>query len=118
MDEAKVLCDRVAIMDHAKIVALDTTEQLLIKTGADSRMEFTACTALAGETFRTLPGVVAMEQEEPDLLPGHVRLAGHARRALRPGTLRRHEDALDSTSAGRRSKTCSSNDRPPTPRAP
>ena len=64
MDEAEVLCDRVAIMDHAKIVALDTTEQLLIKTGADSRIEFTASTALAGETFRALAGVVAMEQEE------------------------------------------------------
>ena len=29
MDEAETLCDRIAIMDHAKIVALDTTDKLL-----------------------------------------------------------------------------------------
>ncbi len=63
MDEAEVLCDRVAIMDHARIVALDTTEQLLVKTGADSRIEFTAAAAPAAEMIRALAGVVAMEQE-------------------------------------------------------
>lgn len=36
MDEAEVLCDRIAIMDHGKIIALDTPENLigqLLKTG-------------------------------------------------------------------------------------
>lgn len=36
MDEAEVLCDRIAIMDHGKIVALDTPQALidtLLKTG-------------------------------------------------------------------------------------
>jgi ABC-2 type transport system ATP-binding protein len=63
MDEAEVLCDRIAIMDHAKIVALDTTDQLLAKTGIGSRIEFTASTTLPGETFRTLAGVAGLEQE-------------------------------------------------------
>ena len=44
------------------------------KTGADSRIEFTARTALAGETFRTLAGVVAMEEDGQNVLPRHVRL--------------------------------------------
>ncbi len=36
MDEAEVLCDRIAIMDHGKIITLDTPENLigtLMKTG-------------------------------------------------------------------------------------
>lgn len=36
MDEAEVLCDRIAIMDHGKIIALDTPENLigtLLKSG-------------------------------------------------------------------------------------
>jgi ABC-2 type transport system ATP-binding protein len=63
MDEAEVLCDRIAIMDHAKIIALDTTDQLLAKTGVGSRIEFTANTTLPSETFRALAGVVGLEQE-------------------------------------------------------
>ena len=43
---------------------MDTTDQLLVKTGADSRIEFAARTGLSGETFRTLAGVVAMEQDD------------------------------------------------------
>jgi ABC-2 type transport system ATP-binding protein len=63
MDEAEVLCDRIAIMDHAKIVALDTTAQLLAKTGVGARIEFIAGDAPAVETFGTLAGVVGFERE-------------------------------------------------------
>jgi ABC-2 type transport system ATP-binding protein len=31
MDEAEVLCDRVAIMDSGKIIALDSPDQLIDK---------------------------------------------------------------------------------------
>jgi ABC-2 type transport system ATP-binding protein len=63
MDEAEVLCDRIAIMDNARIVALDTTAQLLAKTGIGSRIEFTASTTLTPETFQSLPGVAALERD-------------------------------------------------------
>jgi ABC-2 type transport system ATP-binding protein len=36
MEEADALCDRVAIMDHGKILALDTPEQLKQSVGADT----------------------------------------------------------------------------------
>jgi ABC-2 type transport system ATP-binding protein len=36
MEEADELCDRVAIMDHGKILALDTPEGLKATTGADT----------------------------------------------------------------------------------
>jgi ABC-2 type transport system ATP-binding protein len=64
MDEAEVLCDRVAIMDHAKIVALDTPANLLGSSGIDSRIEFTAVTSRPDEDFQTLAGVVRLERQE------------------------------------------------------
>ena len=36
MEEADTLCDRVAIMDHGKILALDTPEELKRSVGADT----------------------------------------------------------------------------------
>jgi len=36
MEEADALCDRVAIMDHGKILALDTPEALKQSVGADT----------------------------------------------------------------------------------
>jgi ABC-2 type transport system ATP-binding protein len=63
MDEAEILCDRVAIMDHANIVAMDKPENLLNSSGIGSRVEFTATTTLPDEPFRTLPGVVGLERE-------------------------------------------------------
>jgi ABC-2 type transport system ATP-binding protein len=36
MEEADALCDRVAIMDHGKILALDTPEELKRSVGADT----------------------------------------------------------------------------------
>jgi ABC-2 type transport system ATP-binding protein len=39
MDEAQVLCDRIAIMDHSKIVALDTVPKLLAMVGPGATLE-------------------------------------------------------------------------------
>jgi len=36
MEEADELCDRVAIMDHGKILALDTPQELKRSVGADT----------------------------------------------------------------------------------
>jgi ABC-2 type transport system ATP-binding protein len=40
MDEAEHLCDRVAIMDHGKIIALGTPQQLIASVGGDHVVEF------------------------------------------------------------------------------
>ena len=64
MDEAEILCDRIAIMDHAKIIALDTTAHLLEQAQIGSRLEFTVRTSLPRDTFRSLPGVTALEGDD------------------------------------------------------
>jgi ABC-2 type transport system ATP-binding protein len=40
MEEAERLCDRVAIVDHGRIVALDSPENLIKKIDADTRVVF------------------------------------------------------------------------------
>ena len=42
MDEAERLCERVAIMDHGKVIALGTPRELIASLGAEHVVEFTA----------------------------------------------------------------------------
>jgi ABC-2 type transport system ATP-binding protein len=41
MEEAERLCDRVAILDHGRIVAMDTPENLIQSLGGEERIVFT-----------------------------------------------------------------------------
>lgn len=47
MDEAERLCDRVAIMDHGRVIALGTPQQLIAKVGGDHIVEFAVSPAEA-----------------------------------------------------------------------
>ncbi|MFN7992202.1 MAG: ABC transporter ATP-binding protein [Bryobacteraceae bacterium] len=49
MDEAERLCDRVAIMDHGKVIALGTPRELITSIGVEHMVEFSA-----GRIARTL----------------------------------------------------------------
>ena len=40
MDEAERLCDRVAIMDHGRVIALGTPQQLIASVGGEDIVEF------------------------------------------------------------------------------
>ena len=40
MDEAEILCDRVAIVDHGKVIALGTPRELIGSLGAEHVLEF------------------------------------------------------------------------------
>jgi ABC-2 type transport system ATP-binding protein len=43
MDEAERLCDRVAIMDHGRVIALGTPQQLIATVGGEDIVEFAVC---------------------------------------------------------------------------
>jgi ABC-2 type transport system ATP-binding protein len=63
MEEAELLCDRVAIMDHGKIVALDSPAALVRNLGADSRVLFTTSHAFDPKSLQALDGVTRVERE-------------------------------------------------------
>ena len=62
MEEAERLCDRVAIMDHGRIVALDTPEKLISSMGAETRVVFSTPGRLDEGLLRATPGVARMER--------------------------------------------------------
>ncbi len=62
MEEAERLCDRVAIIDHGKIVALDTPRNLIDSLGAENRVVFEVDAHLDTGPLCTVPGVVRVEQ--------------------------------------------------------
>jgi ABC-2 type transport system ATP-binding protein len=62
MEEAERLCDRVAIIDHGRIVALDTPENLIRSLGAEQRVVFTADGPWDDTPLRGVPGVTRVEQ--------------------------------------------------------
>ena len=61
MEEAERLCDRVAIMDHGRVIAQGTTQQLIASLGAEHVVEFAVAEREAGEVNASLltaiPGV-------------------------------------------------------------
>jgi ABC-2 type transport system ATP-binding protein len=71
MDEAERLCDRVAIMDHGKVIALGTPRELIASTCAEQMVEFTAGSvshALDVPALRRIEGVREVRTENGAVL--------------------------------------------------
>jgi len=61
MEEAERLCDRVAILDHGRIVALDSPAALVRALGAEQRIVFSLDGALPVEFEASLSGAARVE---------------------------------------------------------
>jgi ABC-2 type transport system ATP-binding protein len=57
IEEAERLCDRVAIVDHGKVIALGTPQELKNRSGDKTRIEVQLSRPEAPETLRALEGV-------------------------------------------------------------
>ena len=66
MDEAERLCDRVAVVDHGKVIALGTPRELIAKLGGEHFIDMLleGDGALAIEDLQPLPGVVNVRRED------------------------------------------------------
>jgi ABC-2 type transport system ATP-binding protein len=62
MDEAQALCDRIAILDHGRIIAQDTPAGLIGLLGASATIECQLVPAVAEGELRALPGVTDARQ--------------------------------------------------------
>lgn len=63
MDEAEILCDRIAVMDHAKILKLDTTKNLLKNSGVHSSITFRLHGNLDTGELLKLPGTESVSKD-------------------------------------------------------
>jgi ABC-2 type transport system ATP-binding protein len=61
MEEAERLCDRVAILDHGQIIALDTPEALVRALGTEKRLVFTLPEGQSAPQLNHLPQVRRVE---------------------------------------------------------
>ena len=66
MDEAERLCDRVAIVDHGKVIALGTPAELVARIGGEHLIEFVVGegTPLVEGDLTLLPAVVSVRRED------------------------------------------------------
>ncbi len=72
MDEAERLCDRVAIMDHGKAIALGTPRELIASLGAEHLVEFSAGVAGRALDISALGAVEGVRDVHAD--NGSVRM--------------------------------------------
>ena len=63
MEEAERLCDRVAVLDHGRIVALDTPTALIHDLEAEERVTFNLDGTLPTDFERALPDAVYLQVE-------------------------------------------------------
>jgi len=64
MEEAEHLCDRVAIIDHGKIVALESPQNLIASLDAENRVVFSVKEKIDEAAFRKIPGVTRVDQSQ------------------------------------------------------
>ncbi len=60
MDEAQILCDRIAIMDAGQIIALDTSAGLISRLGAQATIDCRMNGQVLSAEIRELPAVTTV----------------------------------------------------------
>lgn len=68
MDEAEKLCDRVAVVDQGRIIALDPPAELIKQHFPEKAVEFKKVPALDSGKLKLLPGVKRLKQEEETVI--------------------------------------------------
>jgi ABC-2 type transport system ATP-binding protein len=63
MDEAERLCDRVVLIDHGAVRALDTPEAIAARAGG-RRVRFVPSAPVDDQTLRAVPGVEEIERKD------------------------------------------------------
>ena len=68
MEEAEVLCDRLAIMDHGRILEMGTVNELVSKRFKERAVRLDATDLLTDADLAALPAVVSVKRDTVDIL--------------------------------------------------
>lgn len=68
MEEAEVLCDRLAIMDHGRILEMGTVDELVSKRFKDRAVRFDRLVGLSGDELSALPAVSLVKEDGTEVL--------------------------------------------------
>jgi len=68
MEEAEILCDRLAIMDHGRILEMGTVEQLVSKHFQERTVRFDRLDGLGREELERLPEVTSVKEDTNEVL--------------------------------------------------
>lgn len=72
MDEVEALADRVAIIDHGQLIALDTPASLINDLHGETRVHFTVSNVFEPHQLRAVDGVTSISLEN-----NHITVRGH-----------------------------------------
>jgi ABC-2 type transport system ATP-binding protein len=68
LEEAETLCDRVAIMDHGRILDIGTVEELVGRRFRERTVRFGAVDAIGDAQLASLPGVSRVNHEDGEVV--------------------------------------------------
>jgi len=101
MDEVEALVDRVAVIDHGRIVALDTPDDLIASLNAETKVLFSVPNGFQAARLEGMSGVSAVSQSGRQItVSGHGPLlanvaAALARDNIAPADLRMQQANLE-----------------------
>ena len=108
MEEAEQLCDRLAIMDHGKVLELGTVEELVARRFQELSVRFDTLPGLDDARLAVAAGRVAGDARGRQHRAVHRRRRGDHRRAAGGGRPSWAPSPPTWPSGGRPSRTCSS----------
>ena len=68
MEEAELLCDRLAIMDHGRILELGTVDELISKRFHERAVRFDRIDVIERSELEGLPAVVGVKEDDGEVL--------------------------------------------------
>jgi ABC-2 type transport system ATP-binding protein len=68
MEEAEILCDRLAIMDHGRILEMGTVDELIAKRFQERAVRFDRLEGISHDELAALPAVVDVKEDSEEVL--------------------------------------------------